>query len=91
MSQPLPVVFAITGASGAPYAVRLLQQLAAHGVPTWLIVSGHGWRLLKTESDIATLDELRGHVGTAAFDASIKVFDDSDRGAAPAARSTSSS
>ncbi|MBC8089089.1 MAG: UbiX family flavin prenyltransferase [Phycisphaerae bacterium] len=87
MSVQLPVVVAITGASGAPYAVRLLQQLAEHQVPTWLIVSGHGWRLLKTESDIGTLDELRTHVGVAAFDASIKLFDDSDRGAAPASGS----
>lgn len=87
MSLQLPVVVAITGASGAPYAVRLLQQLAEHVVPTWLIVSGHGWRLLKTESDIGTLDELRAHVGAAAFDASIKLFDDSDRGAAPASGS----
>ena len=87
MTSQLPVVLAITGASGAPYAVRLLQQLAEHAVPTWLIVSGHGWRLLKTESDIGTIDELRSHVGTAAFDARIKLFDDSDRGAAPASGS----
>ena len=36
-----PVVLAITGASGAPYAVRLLQQLVVLQVPTWLIVSSH--------------------------------------------------
>jgi len=87
MSGPFPVVVAITGASGAPYAVRLLQQLAEQAVPTWLIVSGHGWRLLKTESDIGTVHELRVHVGEAAFDASITLFDDSDRGAAPASGS----
>ena len=39
-------ILAITGASGAPYAVRLLEVLATHRVPTWLIISGHGQRLL---------------------------------------------
>ena len=47
-----PLVLAITGASGAPYAVRLLEVLARNKVPTWLIVSGHGWRLLETETGI---------------------------------------
>ena len=35
----LPVVLAITGASGAPYGVRLLEVLATHTVPVWLLVS----------------------------------------------------
>lgn len=83
----LPIVLAITGASGAPYAVRLLQQLALHKVPVWLIVSGHGWRLLQTESNINDLAELRAAVGSAEFDAHVKLFDDSDRGAAPASGS----
>lgn len=87
MTSELPVVLAITGASGAPYAVRLLQQLALHKVQTWLIVSGHGWRLLETESDIGSLEQLRAHVGADAFDASVRVFDDGDRGAAPASGS----
>ncbi len=74
-----PVVLAITGASGAPYAVRLLQALVELQVPTWLIVSSHGWRLLRTESDIGDLAALREHVGSAAFDACVTVFDDNDR------------
>jgi len=82
-----PVVLAITGASGAPYAVRLLQQLVALQVPTWLIVSSHGFRLLATESDIPDLHSLRAHVGAEAFDACVTVFDDNDRGAAPASGS----
>ena len=49
-SARYPIVLAITGASGAPYAVRLLQQLVEQQVPTWLIVSNHGFRLLATES-----------------------------------------
>ncbi|MCO4099713.1 UbiX family flavin prenyltransferase [Gemmatimonas sp.] len=86
-----PVVLAITGASGAPYAVRLLQLLVELQVPTWLIVSGHGWRLLSTESDIVDLAALRAHVGASAFDACVKVFDDNDRGAAPASGSARTS
>ena len=53
MPASLPVVLAITGASGAPYGVRLLEVLAKGGVPVWLIVSRHGWRLLQQESDVA--------------------------------------
>jgi len=82
-----PVVLAITGASGAPYAVRLLQQLVVLQVPTWLIVSSHGFRLLATESDIPDLATLRAQVGADAFDACVTVFDDNDRGAAPASGS----
>lgn len=90
-----PVVLAITGASGAPYAVRLLQALVMLRIPTWLIVSGHGWRLLQTESDIANLSALRAHAeagGVAgSFDEVVRVFDDTDRGAAPASGSARSS
>lgn len=86
-----PVVVAITGASGAPYAVRLLQALVALEVPTWLIVSSHGWRLLRTESQIGNLDELKAHVGAAAWDRCVTVFDDNDRGAKPASGSARSS
>jgi flavin prenyltransferase len=83
----LPLVLAITGASGAPYAVRLLQALAAAGQPTWLIVSEHGFRLLDTESGIASIDALRERTGVAAWDATVRVFDDRDRGALPASGS----
>jgi 4-hydroxy-3-polyprenylbenzoate decarboxylase len=86
-----PVVLAITGASGAPYAVRLLAALVDLQVPIWLIVSGHGWRLLQTESGIGNLAALREQVGSAAFDASVRVFDDADRGAAPASGSARTS
>jgi len=86
-----PVVLAITGASGAPYAVRLLQQLVEQRIPTWLIVSSHGFRLLGTEADIADLAALRDHVGASGFDACVTVYDDNDRGAAPASGSARSS
>ena len=86
-----PVVVAITGASGAPYAVRLLQALVELQVPTWLIVSSHGWRLLRTESQIGNLDELKAHIGADAWDRCVTVFDDNDRGAKPASGSARSS
>lgn len=85
----VPLIFAITGASGAPYAVRLLEQLVASRTPVSLIVSRHGWRLLDTESDIADLSALRAAAGgeSGAWDSSVTVFDDDDRGAAPASGS----
>lgn len=86
-----PVVLAITGASGAPYAVRLLEALATLGVPTWLVVSSHGWRLLQTETGIADLAALRVYVGPDVFDAHVRVFDDGDRGALPASGSARTS
>ena len=87
MAAELPLVVAITGASGAPYAVRLLQALVAASQPTWLIVSEHGYRLLDTESGIRSREDLREHVGAGAWDQNIRVFDDRDRGALPASGS----
>jgi 4-hydroxy-3-polyprenylbenzoate decarboxylase len=81
----LPLVLAITGASGAPYGVRLLQVLAGNRVPTWLLISSHGWRLLAQESGIADLDALQQATGPDW--SSIAVFDDQDRGAKPASGS----
>lgn len=86
-----PLVVAITGASGAPYAVRVLEGLLAASVPVWLIVSGHGWRLLRTETDIGSLAALRDSVGAGQFDRLVQVFDDGDRGALPASGSARSS
>jgi 4-hydroxy-3-polyprenylbenzoate decarboxylase len=87
VTGPLPLVVAITGASGAPYAVRLLQALVHAGQPTWLIVSDHGLRLLSTESRIDSVDALRDRVGAKAWDGSVRTFDDRDRGALPASGS----
>ncbi len=83
-----PWTFAITGASGAPYAVRLREVLAQAAVPVHLIVSGHGWRLLSTEAGIANETELREATGNEW--SSIAVFDDGDRGAIPASGSAKS-
>lgn len=83
-----PWTVAITGASGAPYAVRLLGVLAHARVPVHLIVSGHGWRLLTTEAGIASESALRSATGGEW--SSISVFDDKDRGAVPASGSAKS-
>jgi 4-hydroxy-3-polyprenylbenzoate decarboxylase len=81
----LPVVMAITGASGAPYGLRLLQVLAASGTPVWLIVSAHGWRLLGEECGIGSVAELESGVGKGWK--RVEVFTDADRGARPASGS----
>jgi 4-hydroxy-3-polyprenylbenzoate decarboxylase len=83
--KQLPVVLAITGASGAPYGVRLLEVLAGAAVPVWLIVSGHGFRLLQAECGIGDLDALRAATGGKWT--SVRVFPDDDRGALPASGS----
>jgi len=80
-----PVVLALTGASGAPYGVRLLEVLARERVPTWLMISRHGWRLLKEECGIGTLARLKRATG--GNWASVTQFSDDDRGARPASGS----
>ena len=87
MTTTPPIVFGITGASGAPYAVRLLQQLAVAHRPVSLIVSKYGLRLLETESGIASIDELRKTVGNDAWDSCVETFSNEDRGAPPASGS----
>ena len=87
MSATLPVVVAVTGASGAPYAVRLLRALVELETPVWLIVSSHGERLLRTETDTPTVAALRDRIGAAAWDRAVTAFDDGDRGALPASGS----
>ena len=83
----LPIVFAITGASGAPYAIRLLEQLIVARRRVQLVVSSHGLRLLRTESDVVSVDALRDRVGASGWDEVVTRFDDGDRGAAPASGS----
>jgi flavin prenyltransferase len=83
----LPVTVAITGASGAPYAVRLLQALNDARVPVRLIVSATGWRLLHEELDIADESMLRERTGDWSR---VIVHRDDDRGATPASGSAPS-
>jgi len=87
MKNGAPIVFAITGASGAPYAVRLLEQLLAAERKVSLIVSSYGLRLLSTETDISSIGALRERVGTKAWDTHVNTFANDDRGAAPASGS----
>lgn len=80
-----PIILAITGASGAPYAVRLLEVLARARVPVWLIVSSHGRRLLAHECGIESMEALEGAAGGPWE--TVTVFTDDDRGALPASGS----
>jgi flavin prenyltransferase len=81
----LPIVLALTGASGAPYAVRLLEVFARNRLPVWLIASEHGMRLLREECAINSLEELRRATGDDW--SSVVTFPDDDRGALPASGS----
>ncbi len=83
--EELPIVMAITGASGAPYAVRLLEVLSSNSVPTWLIVSSHGQRLLREECAIGDMTALQAATG--GDWRSVTVFPEDDRGALPASGS----
>jgi 4-hydroxy-3-polyprenylbenzoate decarboxylase len=80
-----PVVLALTGASGAPYGVRLLEVLATRNVPVWLIASDHGMRLLSEECGIDSIEKLRQATG--GNWSSVVAFSDDDRGALPASGS----
>jgi 4-hydroxy-3-polyprenylbenzoate decarboxylase len=91
MSDVPPIVVGITGASGAPYAVRLLQQLAGAHRPISLIVSKFGMRLLETEVGISSIDALRIAVGKDAWDSCVESYSNDDRGAPPASGSALSS
>jgi flavin prenyltransferase len=63
MHKPNRIVVGVTGASGAPYAVRLIDCLVSADVETHLIVSKWGRRLLRDELDIERVDatSLIGH------------------------------
>lgn len=87
MSHPLPVTFAMTGASGAPYAVRLLEVLNNARVPVNLVISDTGWRLLDEELDITSEELLKERTGDWGL---LKLFSDKDRGATPASGSAPS-
>ena len=91
MSNAPPLVVAITGASGAPYAIKLLEALLQARRRMWLIVSEHGRRLLSTESDIPDVEALKARLGRRGWDEHITLFDDGDRGASPASGSAKSS
>lgn len=82
-----PVTLGITGASGAPYAVRLLRAFNETATPLRLIVSGYGWRLLAEESGIDGEEALRAATGDWSR---VELYDALDRGATPASGSAPS-
>jgi 4-hydroxy-3-polyprenylbenzoate decarboxylase len=82
-----PVTLGITGASGAPYAVRLLGALNESGTPVRLILSEYGWRLLQEESGIGDEQALRAATGEWS---QVVLYDPRDRGATPASGSAPS-
>ena len=50
MSEPAPIIaLGITGASGAPYAVRLLDELLRAGTRVWLSISPAGATVIEQE------------------------------------------
>jgi len=50
------IVVGVTGASGGPYALRLLDSLERAGATIHLVVSTHGAQLLAKECDILSID-----------------------------------
>ncbi|HEX5725923.1 MAG TPA: flavin prenyltransferase UbiX [Longimicrobiaceae bacterium] len=82
-----PVTFAVTGASGAPYAVRLLRAFNESGTPLRLILSSYGWRLLAEEAGIESLEQLRAATGDWSR---VELYEATDRGATPASGSAPS-
>lgn len=84
MSEVSGWIVGVTGASGAPYGVRLLEMLAGSGEPADVIVSRHGWRLLAWELGIRGEDDLVQRIGGRG---QLRFFDNSDRGARPASGS----
>ena len=87
MDAAAPVTFGITGASGAPYAVRLLRELNARAVPIRLIISTYGSRLLAEECGIDGIDRLREETGDWSR---LQLYQPNDRGGTPASGSAPS-
>jgi 4-hydroxy-3-polyprenylbenzoate decarboxylase len=83
----LPLTLAITGASGAAYAVRLLETLNQLRVPVRLIISETGWRLLEEELGLKGVESLREWTGDWTR---VVLYRDDDRGATPASGSAPS-
>jgi len=80
-----PLILGVTGASGAPYALRLIRALIDLQVPTYLIISTHGWRLLRLEAEVNNEDELKSRIR--GDWSGIEFVSNSDRGAVPASGS----
>ena len=62
-SPPQSVFVGVSGASGAPYAARLVQALAAAGCSLQLSISESGVLVLQHELGLPARDARRGHGG----------------------------
>lgn len=74
----------ITGASGAIYGVRLIEELLKAGCEVGLVISDAGWRVLKEELgwDAARRqDSIRRAFGEAADDGRLRLYPSGDIGA----------
>ena len=86
--EDAPLVVGVTGASGGPYAVRLIRALVDLQVPAHVIISSHGWRLLRLETRIDGEAALRGAVP--GDWSRLRLHANDDRGAEPASGSAPS-
>jgi 4-hydroxy-3-polyprenylbenzoate decarboxylase len=82
-----PITLAITGASGAPYAVRLLAALNGARAPVRLMISPYGMRLLAEEAGIGDVEALRAATGDWSR---VELYEAGNRGATPASGSAPS-
>src|SRR5436190_23672774 len=80
MGEPMDIVTAITGASGALYAQRFIQGLVAAGVNVHLVVSPLGRRLLHDELGMEVVD-LPALAGADADTRGITLYNYNDVGA----------
>ena len=55
--KPVPLILAVTGASGAPYARHFLRHLVSLKIPVELVVSEAGARLIRDELDAPATPE----------------------------------
>ncbi|MCC6285924.1 MAG: UbiX family flavin prenyltransferase [Phycisphaerales bacterium] len=83
MTAPRRFVLGISGASGAAYALRLLEQLLTRGHEVHLVVSEYGRRLLGDEAGVRALDlpHLLPHLTPLADDFRLFVHPHKDVGA----------
>ncbi|MCK5483658.1 MAG: UbiX family flavin prenyltransferase [Gemmatimonadetes bacterium] len=77
-------IVGVTGASGAPYAVRLLGALVELEVPVDVIISAHGWRLFSHETGVGGEEDLLKAIGGSG---ALEFYDNGDHGARPASGS----
>lgn len=81
--QPKRFVLGISGASGAPYALRVLEQLLVRGYEMHLVVTENGRRLLADEAGITRLSvaDLVPSLAARADDVGLVIHPNKDVGA----------